>query len=69
LVLEAPFRTWWGQTAFDTASECEAFKQYHVQRAKKGAKETEKNTLSLDFIIRGWEESICIASDDPRLAK
>jgi hypothetical protein len=51
LVLEAPFRRWWGQSAFDTAAECEAFKQYHVQRAKKGAKEKGKNSPSLDFII------------------
>jgi hypothetical protein len=47
----------------------EAFKQYHVERAKKGAKEKGKNTPSLDFIIYGWENGVCIAADDPRLAK
>jgi hypothetical protein len=39
LVLQAPFSVWWGQTAFDTAARCEAFKQDNLQRAKKLQKE------------------------------
>jgi hypothetical protein len=67
LVLDALFSTWWDQTAFDTAKECESYKLFHVERAKKGA--TDTKSPNIDFIIRGWEQSLCIASDDPRLAR
>ena len=65
LLFKAPIKKWNQEQAYDTAAECEAGKKYHFNLSM----ENKDKEPSIIYRIRPtmFSNSLCIASDDPRL--
>jgi hypothetical protein len=66
-ILSAPLRAWRLTRSFDDASACENYKQQEMLFFHKGARGIDADTAKLNADL--YADGLCIASDDPRLAK
>jgi hypothetical protein len=66
---EAPLAYWDQLGAYDTAKECEDFQARLYSRSQRSDFRAPPGKFSTAQLRQVYAETMCIASDDPRLAK
>jgi len=64
---EAPLSYWSQMGAYDTAKECEDFQARIYRRSQQSDFRAQPGRFSTAQLRQAYAETMCIASDDPRL--
>lgn len=72
ILSDAPISQWYQYAAFDSAAECEKFKQFAPNEMKRRLSQHDgkldpKVQKDSDTLIEVLQNGLCVATDDPRL--